>query len=80
MHSRTGVSHRMQNSACLNAIVKLCCMFGETVSMLTVTGAIKEPRVMRHMNAALFTAAVERRIARHGICRALFVAVRDGGV
>ncbi len=62
-------------------------MFGESPSILTVICAIKEPRVMRHMNTevALFTAAVEQRLAQHGGCYChhsvlfFYVAVGDGG-
>lgn len=63
-------------------------MFSESLSILTVIYAIKEPRLMRHMNAkvALLTAAVEQRLAHHGGCDCnlsvllFYVAVGDGGV
>lgn len=90
MHFLNVHSHRMQNPICFYTILEQYNMFGESLSISTVICAIKEPRVMRHMNTevALFTAAVEQRIAQHSGCDchhsvvhcALFVAVGDGGV
>lgn len=65
-----------------------CNVFGERLCILTVICAIKEPRVMRHMNTevAHLTAAVEQRVAQHGGCDChlsvllFYVAVGDGGV
>lgn len=90
MHFLNVHSHRMQNPICFYTILEQYNMFGESLSISTVICAIKEPRVVRHMNTevALFTAAVEQRIAQHSSCDchhsvvrcALFVAVGDGGV
>lgn len=63
-------------------------VFGESLSILTVIYAIKELRVMLHMNTevALFTAAAEQRLAQHAGCDChhsvllFYVAVGDGGV
>lgn len=63
-------------------------MFCKSLGTLTVICAIKEPRVMRHMNteAALVTAVVRQRLAQHSGCnchhsaRLFYVAMGDGGV
>lgn len=84
----------MQNPVVyLFAIFLPYSMFGESVSILTVICAIKEPRVMRHMNteAALLTAAAaaeacaarrppEQRSDCHHSVPLFHVALADGGV
>lgn len=68
----------MQNPICFMQPYHL---FGASHSILTVICAIKEPRVMRHMNTeiALLTVAVEQRLAQHSVLL-FYVAVEDGGV
>lgn len=80
--------HRMKNFLYFFTIFQPHSAFGKSLSILTVICAIKEPRVMQHMNTkvALLTVVVEQRLAQHGGCDChhsvllFYVAVGDGGV